>query len=218
MALRRTKEPTGRHTAGESAATAVAETIVPEQSPVARPEDWTRLGDLLVQRSRVSHKQVAEALLQQSASGKRIGRLLVDLGGLSDRELAQALAEQMQLALVDLAQEQPDPGAIPRLPEAIARGETVVPMLENNGTLVVAVAEPSESLGRQLMAASGMPVTMVVAPSSDIRRAIDASYRALTDIDSHVLAFQQAEAGRSKVSAKASAADAASVAATIDAP
>jgi type IV pilus assembly protein PilB len=60
---------------------------------------------------------------------------------------------------------------------------------------------------------------MVVAPSGDIKRAIDASYRALTDIDAHVTAFQQAEAGRAKtVTSKAAAATATASAATEDAP
>src|SRR4051794_14922841 len=110
MALRRTKESTGRHAAGDTAV--MTDAAVPDQQAAPPEENWTRLGDLLVKRARVTHKQVAEALLQQSASGKRIGRLLVELGGMSDRDLAQALAEQMQLALVDLAQEQPDADAI----------------------------------------------------------------------------------------------------------
>ena len=165
-------------------------------------DNWTRLGDLLTKRTSVTHKQVAEALLQQSASGKPLGRLLVELGGLSDRELATVLAEQMQLAVVDLSQEQPEAEAITSLPEALARAQTVVPMMKTDGTLVVAVAEPSQQLHQQLLAAAGMPVAMVVAPATDIRRAIDSSYRALTDIDAHVLAFQKAEAGRAKAAVK----------------
>ncbi|MDQ1704055.1 MAG: type pilus assembly protein PilB, partial [Frankiaceae bacterium] len=213
MALRRPKIE-GKHVGAPGAVDAA----IPAQ---AQPSDGgkPRLGELLVQRTRVTHKQVAEALLQQSASGKPIGRLLVELGGLTDRELAQSLAEQMELALVDLAQEQPEPEAIKCISEAIARSETVVPMMKTAEALVVAVAEPSPDLYRTLMAASSLPITMVVAPSGDIKRAIDASYRALTDVDSHVTAFQQAEAGRAKApTAKSVAADATSAAATADAP
>src|SRR4051812_38737367 len=199
MALRRTKD-TGRHAGtpsnGASANGASpngasnAAHAVPAQAAPERPAHWSRLGEILVNRAQVSQKQVAEALLQQSASGKPLGQLLVQLGALGDRELAHALAEQMQLALVDLAQEQPDADAITKLSEGMARAETAVPMMVVDGTLVVAVAEPSAELLKQLAAATGMPVTMVVAPSGDIRRAIDASYRALTDIDTHVAAFQ----------------------------
>src|SRR3954470_6822692 len=127
MALRRTKDSAagGRHSAsGEAVAVATANIDVPEQvvhesAMAGRP----RLGEILVEHTQVTHKQVAEALLQQSASGKPIGRLLVQLGALSDRELAHALAEQMQLALVDLAQEEPEAEAIACLPESIARAQ-----------------------------------------------------------------------------------------------
>jgi len=177
-----------------------------------------KLGDLLVNNRKVSAKQVAEALLQQSASGKPLGRLLVDIGALDERDLAGTLAEQMGLALVDLSQETPEPEAVQAVPESLARSHILVPMMKLDGTLVVAVAEPSPGLVEQLGAAAGMPVTMVVAPASEIKRAIDASYRALTDIEGFVTAFQQAESGRSKPSARAEAATAAATAATEDAP
>src|SRR4051794_34292193 len=108
MALRRSKDSAagGRHSASaEAGAVAPAEIDGPAQfghEPAIAGQP--RLGEILVQHSRVTHKQVAEALLQQSASGKPIGRLLVQLGALSDRELALSLAEQLQLALVDLSQ------------------------------------------------------------------------------------------------------------------
>src|SRR3954471_10722292 len=133
MALRRTKD-TGRHAgtpsngASPNGASNAAPAIPPQAAP-ERPAHWSRLGEILVQRSQVSQKQVAEALLQQSASGKPLGQLLVQLGALEDRELAHALAEQMQLALVDLAQEQPEAEAIARLSEGMARSETAVPMM-----------------------------------------------------------------------------------------
>ncbi|HEX2040828.1 MAG TPA: hypothetical protein VHF47_13975, partial [Acidimicrobiales bacterium] len=46
-----------------------------------------RLGELLVARNYVTKTQLVEALLQQSASGKRIGALLVELGALDERDL-----------------------------------------------------------------------------------------------------------------------------------
>jgi type IV pilus assembly protein PilB len=198
VALRRTRASTGQHAADGTGA-AVAAADVAATFDADRPEDsWTRLGDLLVARTRVTSPQVAEALLGQSASGQRLGRLLVQAGALDERELALALAEQMELALVDLAQESPDPDAVACLPESLARSETAVPMMKLDDTLVVAVAEPSNALRMQLAQAARMPVTLVVAPANEIKRAIDASYRALTDVDSFVAAFQQSESSRTK--------------------
>src|SRR3954454_23047606 len=203
VALRRarTNSP-GRHASPpvEGAGADGAAIAAPvHESPFGHPEHWTKLGDLLVTKRKVSPGQVAEALLQQSASGKPIGRLLVEIGALDERELAHTLAEQMSLALVDLSQETPDAEAIALVSEAIARSLTVVPMLKAEGTLVVAVAEPSVALQTQLTNSAGLPVTMVVAPPTEIKRAIDASYRALTDVDSFVAQFQATEAARTKL-------------------
>jgi type IV pilus assembly protein PilB len=196
VTLRRTKPTVGRHAGGGSDAAGAAE--LPVQRQDQGNESWSRLGDLLVSRTKVTSSQVAEALLLQSASGKRLGRLLVEVGALDDRDLAVTLADQMNLALVDLAQESPDPDAVACLPEALARSETVVPMMKLDSGLVVAVSEPSDTLRMQLAQAARMPVTMVVAPHNEVKRAIDASYRALTDVDSFVAAFQLTESSRAK--------------------
>jgi type IV pilus assembly protein PilB len=205
VALRRARSTSsGRHASAPAdpsangAGTAAPGSGGSHESPFGRPEHWTKLGDLLVAKHKVSPGQVAEALLQQSASGKPLGRLLVEIGALDERELAHSLAEQMSLALVDLSQETPEPAAISMISEAIARAHTVVPMMKAEGSLVVAVAEPSVTLQSQLTTESRMAVTMVVAPASEIKRAIDTSYRALTDIDSFVAQFQATEASRAK--------------------
>src|SRR4051812_18563912 len=63
----------------------------PAAAPIDRGPDWQQLGELLVSRDVVTHTQLNEALLQQSASGKRVGRLLVELGALDEEDLAAAL-------------------------------------------------------------------------------------------------------------------------------
>src|SRR3954453_16125898 len=92
------------------------------------PEPNEKLGELLLRRDRVSHNQLNEALLQQSASGKRIGALLVELGALADTDLALALAEQFGLESVDLGQRTPEPEAVLLLSESIARTESAIPI------------------------------------------------------------------------------------------
>src|SRR5687768_1623071 len=87
-----------------------------------------RLGELLVARNFVTKTQLIEALLQQSASGKRIGALLVELGALDERDLAQLLSEQLGIPVVDLRVDVPDPAAVKLLPETVARNVNAVPL------------------------------------------------------------------------------------------
>jgi type IV pilus assembly protein PilB len=168
-----------------SAAAAVAQPI-PD-----RPANWQPLGELLIARRVVSTSQLNEALLQQSASGKRIGSLLVELGALDELDLAEVLADQLGLALVDLSEETPEPDAVTAVPESIARSHHCIPMMKTDETLVVAVADPTQDLLTLLTRETGLDITLVVAPISDIQRAIDTSYRSLTGIDDFVAEFQK---------------------------
>ncbi|HUR18529.1 MAG TPA: GspE/PulE family protein [Acidimicrobiales bacterium] len=156
------------------------------------------IGERLVARGPVSAAQVAEALLQQPASGKRLGVLLVELGMVSEREVTECLAEQLDIPMIDLRQVNPDPDAVSRLPAVLARSLTAIPVRVVDGRLEVAVADPLDAAvaSEIITATAPLPVSMVLAPPSDIRRAIDNSYRALSGVESLVEAFQTAESLR----------------------
>ena len=152
-----------------------------------------RLGELLVARNVVTKTQLVEALLQQNASGKRIGALLVELGALDERSLAGLLAEQMGVPVVDLRTATPDPEALKLLPETVARNVNAVPIRLKGEVLEVAVSDPSEHFSKVLSDAAQCTVSLCIAPASDIRWAIDNSYRALADVERHVQAFEASE-------------------------
>ena len=174
-----------------------------EPAPVAppvRPEGWQPLGELLMARKDVTASQVNQALMHQSASGKRVGSLLVELGAIDEKDLAEALAEQLSLAMVDLGTETPEAEAIALVPESVARASQCIPMLLADGTLVVAVADPSDALVQQLQALTRLEVTLVVAPASDVRHAIDSSYRSLEGIETFVAAFEATSTNRRSAS------------------
>src|SRR4051794_20990288 len=183
--------------APSGANTAVAHAHVPAQ---ARPEGWMLLGDLLVDSGSVSHPQLAEVLLQQSASGKRLGTLLVELGLVDEHTLASALADQFDLPVVDLRAEYPEPESSALLPESVARSLIAVPLgFDEDDVVGVAVADPQPEIQQQIRAAVGRNVTFVVAAPSDILRAINHIYRAISDIDDLVRKFEKAEGGRAAI-------------------
>jgi type IV pilus assembly protein PilB len=166
----------------------------------ARPSKVTgqrsQLGELLVSAQLITHAQLAEALLQQSASGQRIGSLLVALGALNESDLAKALSEQLAIPLVDLSQQSPSPEAVALLSESIARAHLAVPVRLDGQQLSVAVSDPTPELEAELRGATGFAVTLVLSPPSDVQRAIDAAYRALGTIEHHVRLFEATESPR----------------------
>jgi type IV pilus assembly protein PilB len=149
------------------------------------------LGEILVEHGQVTPQQLSEALLQQRVSGKRLGALLVELGALDERVLADALGEHFALPVVDLRHTEPDPAAIARIPESSARSLNVLPLALETGRIVVAVADPLPALHTELQQITKVPVAMVIAAATDIRRAIDRHYRALARIEEYVEAFQR---------------------------
>src|SRR3984957_7988132 len=150
----------------------------------------TQLGELLVSAKLVTHDQLAQALLQQVTSGQRIGTLLVELGAIDERDLAKALSTQLHVPLVDLSQQTPTAEAIEHLPETVCRSHLAVPLVRESTGLTIAVSDPNPELAKILANASGLVVRLVIAPRSDIQRAIDTAYRALGNIQEHVRAFE----------------------------
>jgi type IV pilus assembly protein PilB len=171
----------------------------PAPTAVAGAPDESRelFGERLVRLGKITHTQLGEALLQQEASGKRLGNLLVELGALDDRDLAIELAEEFELPLADLRQEQPEAVALQLVPEGIARSSLTLPLRINGQALEIAVADPLDEEGIDAVEeAAGRTVALFVAPASEIVRAIQTSYRTLVDVDRLVDAFEAIDALR----------------------
>ena len=75
---------------------------VPDEIPATpRVSGMPMLGELLIESQLIASTQLEEALLQQSASGKRLGELLVELGAIDDFDLARVLATRLNLPLAE---------------------------------------------------------------------------------------------------------------------
>jgi type IV pilus assembly protein PilB len=160
----------------------------PERDLAVVPEGG-RFGELLVRKQLVSRGAIMEALLQQTGSGKRLGNLLVDAGAITDRQFAETLAEQLNLPLADLRNDQPDPEAVAKVPERIARELVAVPLRIKDKTLEVVIADPTPETLRVLREETRLDIVPLIAAHSDVMRVIEGTYRALGAIQSHIQAF-----------------------------
>jgi type IV pilus assembly protein PilB len=177
--------------AGGAVATAVDDTLIARSRAANNGNGHrARLGDVLVEREIVTTEQLEQALDRQGEGGKLLGETLVDLGVVDERKLAEALADQLGLGTADLRRERPDADAVSALAETIARELSAVPMRKRDGVLEVVVADPDRpGLVDELSRAVGGSVRLLVAPRSEVRRAIDQSYRALAGVERHVREF-----------------------------
>jgi type IV pilus assembly protein PilB len=157
------------------------------------------LGEMLVARGLVSREQLDHALAEQVASGRRLGTQLVELGAISERDLVTTVAEQMGTSVADLRLSVPHADAVARFPEELARRYEVVPVSVTEAGLEIAVADiMSDELQAAIETAVGCPVTAVLAPPSEIQRAIDQAYLALDGVEQQVRAFEDFASSRQR--------------------
>jgi general secretion pathway protein E len=129
----------------------------------------TQLGQLLVQRGKLSETDLSRALRVQETSTDNLDAILVKLGLVSERDVAESLAIQGNLALVK-ADEYPD---IPVLEEVFSprflKEIKAIPLSEDNGSLVLAMANPMDAYALSaLQLASGKSILPRVGVPSEI--------------------------------------------------
>ncbi|HEV8228571.1 MAG TPA: ATPase, T2SS/T4P/T4SS family [Candidatus Limnocylindria bacterium] len=151
-----------------------------------------RIGDLLVQAGLARPEQIEAALERQKVTGTPLGELLLQQGVLSDAELAAALSYQLDTPLVDLGAEASDESALHLIPEELAKQRYLMPLREENGELLVAMAFPSDTHALdELRAIVKRPIRPLLALHSDIELAIDQRYHVLDDLERHIARFAQ---------------------------
>ena len=131
------------------------------------------LGELLVRAGLVAPNDLYAALATARATGRRLGEVLVEQDLVGERDLAQLVAEQESLDVVDLAKIDLDPEAVALLSEQTARRFRAIPFRFDEGAVVVAVADPTDSQALDAVVAE-VPggVRFVVAIGSEVDAAL----------------------------------------------
>jgi len=161
-----------------------------------------QLGDILLEGGLVSPTQLESAYEEQERVGRALGRVLIEQGVLTESQLVAALATQIGLRFVDLSDFSIDGSAIGRVPGAVCRRHSAMPIGFEEGRLLVAMADPANVFAiDDIRSMTGMDVKPVVATRADVTGAIDRYYRADSDMDdlTSVLDTQDEEDDLSKV-------------------
>ena len=173
---------------GDELEPTAAASIAPATSGVAQYGVF--LGELLIENGVLSASALQEALLQQSTGGRRLGAVLTELGVITERDLAHALAQQVGLKVIDLSRTAPDPTVAELLGESKARSLQAIPFsITDDGVVHVALSDPAPEIAEDVLRSLARPAQLYVATTSEVRRAIDSTFRALTGVDDHVAAF-----------------------------
>ena len=132
-----------------------------------------RIGEILLAKGLINAAQLKQALDERGESYFRVGEVLVAKGWLKEDDVVDALAEQTHLPVVDLNATYPDPEAVELLGLGYCYARLVLPILQRNGHIVCAVADPLDNLLLEAFEeAKGIHVEIVLAKPSEIRAAI----------------------------------------------
>jgi len=127
------------------------------------------ISDVVVELGFAPRERVDQAVDEARASGRTAEQVLLDSGTLTPEQVARATAERFGLHHVDLNVYKPDLGASNLIPPQAARRFSAVPIGFDEGSLLVAMVDPSNVLALDDMKLlTGHELRPVVASPEDI--------------------------------------------------
>ena len=135
------------------------------------------LGEILRESGKITPEQLGQALQRQRETEEVLGHILFDLGAVSERDLQEAWGVQLGREFVDLHQTLLSAELIERFGGELARRHCAIPVREEGGTVVVAMAYPLDVRALAEMARRlGRPVRSAIASASELDDAIQKYY------------------------------------------
>jgi len=103
-----------------------------------------KLGEILIHYKIITPEQLEEGLKIQKSSEKRIGKILIDLERVTQDEINWVLGKQLSLPYVQVNIGNIDIQLSKNISEDTLRKFKVIPIMELNNELVVAMADPTD--------------------------------------------------------------------------
>jgi adsorption protein B len=151
------------------------EHVFPTEQALA--EFRRQIGQILIDRDKISHDELRLGLEEQRHSRESLGEALVRLGFVKERDVVEAFAEQTGSTTALNDDLVPETDMLSLLPEEIARRIGALPLRIEHGAVVLAVAQlldPAQDA--EMRRVLERPFTFRLAEKTRICAAIDRSY------------------------------------------
>ncbi|MFH1778460.1 MAG: type II secretion system ATPase GspE [Candidatus Omnitrophota bacterium] len=150
--------------------------MTPERT---KPERYKRIGQLLLDLSLITEKQLEQALEEQKTSGKLLGRILVDMGIVKEEDILQVLGARAGVSVAKLKEIKIPKEVVEKIPASVAKIYTIMPISQEGNVLTIAIADPlNVSAIDDLRFILGMNIKTAIASEEDIKDMIDRNYGA----------------------------------------
>jgi len=131
------------------------------------------IGEILLERGKISADELQAAIAARKNPHDRIDRILVRMGFINEREVLKVLGEQMSIAVVDLTETQIDVALLKGMPTRLIHKRQLIPIEKTEDTLRVATADPYDITAfDELRMLTGLKIEPVLASESEIQRLI----------------------------------------------
>ncbi|MDP2599123.1 MAG: type II secretion system ATPase GspE [Deltaproteobacteria bacterium] len=141
------------------------------------------LGAILLEQTGLTEDQLQQGLVVQREKGIKLGEALVQLKFLRTEDILKALSFQLGFpyeSRIDV--ESIDTGLIEKLPINYAKDNEVLPLKKENGSIIIAMADPTNFYALDdLRLLFNSDVKPVIAGAYEIVNAINAVYNKTTD-------------------------------------
>lgn len=132
-----------------------------------------KLGELLVEAGKLSHRDLERALSAQQEMGNLIGQVLVSLGLVSELDVVLALSRQLDIPYVSGADLGDAPIEVEGLLTEYLTANLIFPLRLENACLDVVMANPQDAfVCKALQLATGLTIRRHIGLQSDIEKAI----------------------------------------------
>lgn len=137
----------------------------------------SRIGDLLVRSGLITDEQLEKGSETQKANGGFLGTHLVSLGYLSEEDLTGAISNQYGVPVVELADYSIEDEAVQLVPHELALKHCLVPLVQREQTLTVAMVDPSNMVAlNDIKFITGMDIQVVLALESALKQTQEKVY------------------------------------------
>jgi type IV pilus assembly protein PilB len=133
------------------------------------PLSDNRLGQVLLAEGLIDEQQLVRALDAQRATPSPLGAVLVNQGAIQEDSLTDALSLHLDVPIADLKKGSVDSELVKLVPADFARRNHILPIGRDNGSLAVAMSDPSNlPLLNDLRLITGLSIAPYIAGRSDI--------------------------------------------------
>ena len=136
-----------------------------------------RLGDILVQSGKLNQIDLINSLKKQAVSGKRLGEILVEDQLVTEDDILEVLEVQLGIERINIEYLEIDEEALRKVPEALAKKYSLIPVNIAGGVLRVAMSDPFNIIAMDdLKLATGLKIEKVLETKARIEASIEKNY------------------------------------------